>query len=553
MTKDGVDSSQFSRVLSAEEIAAASSGESTASAPPAPEAYVDAKYYKYLNLVRAGIPKGPVAMKMVTEGVCANKEEAFDILNNSSVIPGDPSNQWYSSSKVASSTPAPTSSSNPPSTGAVSSGGNVAVPLKDHPQYAKYFKMIKAGLPEISVKAKMQQEGIDPSILKRDQNEIVLIAVPAGAVGAAPAQPEPARPSESAPATATAAAATGEVPKDAAKPDEPPAPTAPESVSLMNDPKYGKYFKLLKMGMPREGIEAKMRAEGLDPSLLDKNPTDPAPPASATPNLTIDTSSAETVAVQDHPKYSKFFKMLKVGLPKSMVKTKMEQEGLDPSFIDKDPEEKVPVNDSPPEGAGAEMVAVQDHPKYSKFFKMLKVGLPKSMVKTKVEQEGLDPSMMDKDPEEKIPLNDAVQPAQQVAVQDHPKYSKFFKMLKVGLPKSMVKTKMEQEGLDPSFIDKDPEEKIPAEERDPGTPTPKLPSPKKSPSPIKKLPQIRKKKLHWKAIENVSADSVWATGNDEDDDMFKLDKDEFEELFTEKGYDLLLCILRIFLILMFMF
>jgi hypothetical protein len=166
---------------------------------------------------------------------------------------------------------------------------------------------------------------------------------------------------------------------------------------------------------------------------------------------------------------------------------------------------------------------------------MLKVGLPKSMVKTKAEQEGLDPSVIDKDPEEKIPLNDEVQ---QVAVQDHPKYSKFFKMLKVGLPKSMVKTKVEQEGLDPSYIDKDPEEKVPVGDCDPGTPAPKIPSPRKSPSPIKKQPKIRKKKLHWKAIENVSADSVWATGNDEDDDMFKLDKDEFEELFTEKGYNL---------------
>ncbi|KAH7699845.1 WASH complex, partial [Aphelenchoides avenae] len=36
---------------------------------------------------------------------------------------------------------------------------------KDHPLYAKYFKMLKLGVPEPAVRQKMSTEGIDPSIL----------------------------------------------------------------------------------------------------------------------------------------------------------------------------------------------------------------------------------------------------------------------------------------------------------------------------------------------------------------------------------------------------
>ncbi|KAH7700504.1 WASH complex, partial [Aphelenchoides avenae] len=36
---------------------------------------------------------------------------------------------------------------------------------KDHPLYAKYFKMLKLGVPEPAVRQKMSTEGMDPSIL----------------------------------------------------------------------------------------------------------------------------------------------------------------------------------------------------------------------------------------------------------------------------------------------------------------------------------------------------------------------------------------------------
>ena len=43
-------------------------------------------------------------------------------------------------------------------------------------------------------------------------------------------------------------------------------------VKLKDDEKFAKYFKMLKMHLPRGAVEQKMRVEGLDPSILDLDP-----------------------------------------------------------------------------------------------------------------------------------------------------------------------------------------------------------------------------------------------------------------------------------------
>lgn len=54
----------------------------------------------------------------------------------------------------------------PPPPGEDAKGGEEKVAIKDHPQYSKYFKMLKVGLPVDAVKAKMQQEGVNPEYIK---------------------------------------------------------------------------------------------------------------------------------------------------------------------------------------------------------------------------------------------------------------------------------------------------------------------------------------------------------------------------------------------------
>jgi len=48
------------------------------------------------------------------------------------------------------------------------------------------------------------------------------------------------------------------------------------TMTVSNDPRYTKYFKMLKMGVPAQGVKVKMAAEGLNPDLLD-TPDAPAP------------------------------------------------------------------------------------------------------------------------------------------------------------------------------------------------------------------------------------------------------------------------------------
>jgi WASH complex subunit CCDC53 len=47
--------------------------------------------------------------------------------------------------------------------------------------------------------------------------------------------------------------------------------------------------------------------------------------------------------VKDDARFSKYFKMLNMGVPKAAVKMKMGAEGLDPDVLDLDPEAPAPA------------------------------------------------------------------------------------------------------------------------------------------------------------------------------------------------------------------
>jgi hypothetical protein len=228
------------------------------------------------------------------------------------------------------------------------------------------------------------------------------------------------------------------------------------------------------------------------------------------------------------------------------VKAKMQQEGANPAYIDKDPADMVLVDESKGGGDGADgagaaaggTVPVSEHPQYSKYFRMLKVGLPREAIKAKMTQEGVNPAYLDKEPSEQVPLEEGGGGGAKVAVSEHPQYSKYFKMLKVGLPREAIKAKMTQEGVNPAYLDKDPSEMVPLTEPKPGDPVkpaggaggfPGLPAGPAKP----KAPKVRKKKLYWKAVDasKVGSDSLWAKDDDED---ITLDEAEFQQLFVER-------------------
>ena len=414
----------------------------------------DPRFSKYLKMIKVGLPKTAVADKMAQDGVVASLEDGMKLLELDPELPAPPS----AVPKRAKS----------------KESGDMA-PIGEHPKYSKYFKMLKVGIPKETVQAKMQQEGVDPNVLEKSPDDLLPLKEESAEKG-------------------------GEG----------------EMVAIKDHPTYAKYFKMLKVGLPKEAVRAKMQKEGVDSLMVDKDPNELIPLHVRQPE-----DSDSKVKLGEHPMYSKYFKMLKVGLPKETVQAKMRQEGVDPTMLDKSPDDMVSLNPpKPPEDDGPKVPA-NEHPKYAKYFKMLKVGLQKEAVQAKMRQEGVDPAMLDKEPNELIPLEEKSSEGPKVAVKDHPQLAKYFKMLKVGLPKETVQQKMQQENIDSKYLDMEPTAMIPMDLS------------KQAVVEKKKSPILRKKRLHWKALDasKIGEDSLWGAGDDDED--IEMDEAEFNKLFVE--------------------
>lgn len=73
----------------------------------------------------------------------------------------------------------------------------------------------------------------------------------------------------------------------------------------------------------------------------------PAAAASAAPAAPPAAPAAPVLKVKDDARYSKYFKMLGMGVPKAAVRIKMSSEGQDPDVIDMDPEAAAPAGAAP--------------------------------------------------------------------------------------------------------------------------------------------------------------------------------------------------------------
>uniref|UniRef100_M4BHW6 FH2 domain-containing protein n=1 Tax=Hyaloperonospora arabidopsidis (strain Emoy2) TaxID=559515 RepID=M4BHW6_HYAAE len=163
-------------------------------------------------------------------------------------------------------------------------------PLKGHPTYQKYFKMLAVGLPSTAVKHKMQSESVDPAILDMD-----------------PSKPLPE--------------AVGGLVLD--KKDEMAYQVQLEEYEA----KHGKYSQMVKVGLPVAVVEHKMRMDGVDPAWLHGPPERPEPKAAAASEVTEEKRAAH------RKKYHKYFQMLRMGLPRGAVEQKMRMAGLDPAEL----------------------------------------------------------------------------------------------------------------------------------------------------------------------------------------------------------------------------
>lgn len=173
------------------------------------------------------------------------------------------------------------------------------------------------------------------------------------------------------------------------------APAPPNVVLLKDDPKYGKYFKMLKIGHPAPVVKHRMQRDGADPAILD---LDPNKPLSEQQSGDGGDSEAERVFQEQLAEYKakigKYTQMLKVGLPRPVVEHKMQMEGVNPAWLDGPPTKQAKQQQQQPAAPTEEEIAAH-RAKYDKYFAMLRVGLPRGAVEHKMMMAGIDPKELD--------------------------------------------------------------------------------------------------------------------------------------------------------------
>jgi hypothetical protein len=361
--------------------------------------------------------------------------------------------------------------------------GDDGIPLKDDLEYAKYFKMLKMGMAKEQAGHAMKRDDKDASILDLDPNKSLKSQV--GGTQAAD--------------------------------DGPP---------LKDDPEYAKYFKMLKMGMAKEQAGHAMKRDGKDSSILDLD---------SNKSLISQVGGAQAAddgpPLKDDPGYAKYFKMLTMGLPIGAVKNAVLRDGKDPSILDLDPNKSVKSQ----VGGGLEEKdtgpPLKEDPEYAKYFKMLTMGLPMGAVKNAISRDGKDPAIMDLDPAKSLKSQLGGGRVEEkdtgIPLKDDPEYKKYFKMLGMGLPADAVKNAVERDGKNPVVLDLDPNKSVAFQMQKKGD---------ANKTPVKKKKRVRRKKIYWNPVDpgKLKEDSMWSIMRGSIImDKLNYDVKEFEDLFTE--------------------
>ena len=176
--------------------------------------------------------------------------------------------------------------------------------------------------------------------------------------------------------------------------------------------------------------------------------------------------------------------------------------------------------------------ALKNDPKYEKYFKMLKVGMPLPAVQHAMTRDGLDASIMDEDHNLPAPMP---QPEESsgVPLKQDPMYEKYFKMLKLGLPMGAVKNAMERDGLDSRVMDGN--HSLPANSSSSNNNKSSSASSKSISKKPRQKDTHRRTRLHWDTLDveqQTNSNSVWAlVEEDTESNQIEIDEKEFTTLF----------------------
>ncbi|EJK47036.1 hypothetical protein THAOC_34273 [Thalassiosira oceanica] len=219
---------------------------------------------------------------------------------------------------------------------------------------SKYRKMLKMGIPSDAVRHKMTSDGIAANITSSVCDE-------------------------------GARTANKSITKDDLSSDE-------EAIAA-------KYRRMLKMGVPPDGVKHKMASDGIDSKIVQAVFAPPG--AEQKPAAPVKNKLSE----QDEVIATKYRKMLKMGIPLDGVRHKMTQDGVDMKIVsvivsEADPsakfEDESVAKAAPKKSAPKEpLLSDEDETIASKYRNMLKVCIPKDAVRHKMTQEGVSDKIID--------------------------------------------------------------------------------------------------------------------------------------------------------------
>ena len=210
---------------------------------------------------------------------------------------------------------------------------------------SRFKTMLKMGVPQGAVRAKMTAEGIPAEVIEKTLQSGGRIETPPEPSSSSSEKEKPStqiKPSESsmpplsvappAPQEAVSAVAAEKAEHRRIRIEklrkEQAEEAAEASKPLQDTALYGRFFKMLKVGTPLEQVRHSIVSAGFDVSLLDLDPTKPHPKP-----LSV---------LKEDSTYAKYFKMLKFGLPRETVGHKITGDGLDDIVLELDADAPLP-------------------------------------------------------------------------------------------------------------------------------------------------------------------------------------------------------------------
>ncbi|GLE06378.1 hypothetical protein PINS_up015625 [Pythium insidiosum] len=270
---------------------------------------------------------------------------------------------------------------------------------------------------------------------------------------------------------------------------------------------FKNYFQMLRLGCHREAVKQKILMDGSDPIILDLDP-----------DASFDDVKSQ-IKMSEKTKRS----TLQDDIKSVKSHTKKVSDSTDCPTVPTKGSAIMPV--MAPSSTGAE-VLLKDDEQYGKYFKMLKMGIPEGAVRNKMQKEGANEKALELG--ENAPVSALMSDPTDVCLAEDAVYSKYFKMLKMGLPDGAVRHKMLQDGADVRALELGGQAMVSQLRALTGSESHTKPT-------TRKTVTKRRKKLHWQPISDdrlstIDRETIWG-GADEEIADIEMDMDELESLF----------------------